>query len=218
MFRLLLARRIFLFGWVFFLAIAVCFLLFYGKTRSHIVLNEFHAPVSDTLFKYLTLLGHGLFIIVLSILISLLRIRWFLLILLSFIISGLLAQFFKLVIFPDVVRPVAYFDGIYHLHLVHGVKMLRSHSFPSGHSASAFALFFALAHIVRRRFWELFWLIIAIAVAYSRVYLSQHFLIDILGGSFLGILSVFISLTILNRINKPWLNMNLRNLIGHAKS
>lgn len=140
----------------------------------------------------------------------------FFLILLSFIISGLLAQILKNFAFPGAMRPVAFFDGIYNLHIIHGVKMLRSHSFPSGHSASAFALFFALAHITRRWHWEIFFLLMAFAVAYSRVYLSQHFLIDILAGSFLGIISVVFSLMILKRFEKPWFDNNLRNLLKHA--
>jgi membrane-associated phospholipid phosphatase len=94
--------------------------------------------------------------------------------------------------------------------------MLRAHSFPSGHSASAFALFFSLAHITRQRSWEVFWLIMAVAVSYSRVYLSQHFLIDILGGSLIGIIAGILSLIILKRINKPWLEKNLANIIHHA--
>jgi len=216
MLKLLFARKLFLIGWLFIALVALSFLLIYGKAQSHIYATSFHAQLTDELFKYLTLLGHGLFIVMLSFLISFIRLRWFFLILLSFIISGLLAQILKNFAFPGAMRPVAFFDGIYNLHIIHGVKMLRSHSFPSGHSASAFALFFALAHITRRWHWEIFFLLMAFAVAYSRVYLSQHFLIDILAGSFLGIISVVFSLMILKRIEKPWFDNNLRKLLKHA--
>lgn len=216
MLKLLFARRLFLMGWLVIALIVLTLLLLYGKAQSHIYATSFHSLATDLLFKYLTLLGHGLFIIMLAFLISFIRLRWFFLLIFSFIISGLLTQLLKNFVFPGVVRPVAYFDGIYNLHIVHGIKMLRNHSFPSGHSASAFALFFALAHITKRWHWEIFFLIMAFAVAYSRVYLSQHFLIDIVAGSFLGIISVAISLMIIERIEKPWFDKNLRNLIHHA--
>lgn len=216
MLKLLLARRLFLIGWLFITLVILSFLLIYGKAQSHIYVTSFHTRLTDTFFKYLTFLGHGLIIIMLAFLISILRFRWFLLILLSFIISGLLTQILKNFVFPGVMRPSAYFDGVYQLHLIHGVKMLKAHSFPSGHSASAFALFFALAHITRRWHWEIFFLVMAFAVAYSRVYLSQHFLIDILAGSFLGIISVAFSLMILKRIEKPWFDNNLRSLLKHG--
>jgi membrane-associated phospholipid phosphatase len=60
----------------------------------------------------------------------------------------------------------------------------RYHSFPSGHAAIAFAVAAALARAVpaRRRVW----LVVATAVAASRVLLNAHFLSDVLGGALLG--------------------------------
>lgn len=216
MLKLLFARKLFLMGWLLIALVVLSFLLVNGKVQSHIYATSFHARMTDLIFKYLTLLGHGLFIVILAFLISFIRLRWFILVLLSFIISGVLTQILKNFAFPGALRPIAFFDGIYNLHIVEGVKLLRNHSFPSGHSASAFALFFALTHITRRWHWEIFFLIMAFAVAYSRVYLSQHFMADILAGSFLGIISVVFSLMLIKRFEKPWFDTNLRNLLKHA--
>jgi membrane-associated phospholipid phosphatase len=57
-------------------------------------------------------------------------------------------------------------------------------SFPSGHSATAFSLFTALALLLPKYKW--FFLIFATLVALSRVALGVHFLSDILVGSLIG--------------------------------
>lgn len=61
-------------------------------------------------------------------------------------------------------------------------------SFPSGHTMSAFGLFSLLALIAgqqsRKR--VLFLAVLAISVGISRIFLVQHFLVDVLGGALLG--------------------------------
>lgn len=61
-------------------------------------------------------------------------------------------------------------------------------SFPSGHTMSAFGLFSMLALIAGRQSRKrvLFLAVMAIAVGISRIFLVQHFLIDVLGGALLG--------------------------------
>ncbi len=61
-------------------------------------------------------------------------------------------------------------------------------SFPSGHTMSAFGLFSLLALIAGRQSKKrvLLLAILAIAIGLSRVFLVQHFLVDVLGGAFLG--------------------------------
>ena len=60
-------------------------------------------------------------------------------------------------------------------------------SFPSGHTTAAFAFFCALSILARKHplLQSLFFLLAA-GVAYSRMYLSQHFLADVLAGSLLA--------------------------------
>jgi membrane-associated phospholipid phosphatase len=61
-------------------------------------------------------------------------------------------------------------------------------SFPSGHSAVAFGLAFALARLDPRWRWPA--LIFAIAVAASRVILRAHYVGDVLGGALVALLMV----------------------------
>ncbi len=106
----------------------------------------------------------------------------------AYLSTGLVVQILKRIVFSDYQRPVKYFHDTVQLHLVDGVRLLNGHSFPSGHSASAFALFLSLAIFSRNRFIKVICFILACTVAYSRVYLSQHFLMDILAGSLIGVI------------------------------
>lgn len=88
-------------------------------------------------------------------------------------------------------------------HFVNGVQILRgATSFPSGHSAAAFALWSLLAfQFTRNKTLQIVCLFIAIIVGISRVYLAQHFPQDVLFGSAIGIATaIFIEFIIENII------------------
>ena len=124
-------------------------------------------------------------------------------------LSTVVIQTLKRAIFYDVARPFIYFRDIYELHLINGVEMHHANSFPSGHSSSAFVIFFMLALITKNNSLKFIYFIIASLIAYSRVYLSQHFLIDIYFGS---IISSTITLIIFY-FGMKWQNNKLENSI-----
>ena len=162
------------------------FLLLHSKPAIHLWINEHHSQFFDCFFKYITFLGDGVFIIIPAIFFLFFSLRHVVFLLTAYFSTGLFAQILKRIFFDDIVRPARYFHEIASLHLVDGVKMLGSRSFPSGHSTSAFALFLCLALISPNRFVKFTCFIAASVVAFSRVYLSQHFLIDIMAGSIIG--------------------------------
>lgn len=69
----------------------------------------------------------------------------------------------------------------------------RSFSYPSAHAANAFGVAGVFLYIFHLK--GVFWLILAMAIGYSRIYLGQHFPLDIAGGGMLGLI---ISLLICN--------------------
>lgn len=63
-------------------------------------------------------------------------------------------------------------------------------SFPSGHTMAAFALFSLLSRMTASRNpkWGWVFAMLAILVGISRIFLVQHFLIDVIAGAILGLL------------------------------
>lgn len=143
----------------------------------------------DAFFKYITYLGDGYFVINLAIVFILLfNIRNGVLIVVSYITSGLFTTLLKRVFFDDINRPSFVFRYFRHqeLNYVDGVQTLIHNSFPSGHSTAAFALFFTLIFISDKPAYKWIFFITAILTAFSRTYLSQHWLVDIYFGSLIG--------------------------------
>jgi len=106
-----------------------------------------------------------------------------------------------------------YFEGTTtHLKFVEGVENWLYNSFPSGHTTSAFATFFCLALFTNDHLNKFIFFMIALAVAYSRVYLSQHFFDDIYAGSLVGFMCVTITYLFFIRSKKKWMdNALLKN-------
>jgi undecaprenyl-diphosphatase len=177
-------------GFTFFLAV-------YGKAKSFILLNPYHNKLLDLFFSKFTFLGDGLFVVILAVILffTLKTQRLPILILISYIVSGLLAQLLKHIF--NAPRPKVFFEPNAYQHFIDGVSIANYESFPSGHTTSAFALAFILAHSTNKKSFQIILLLLAIAVGYSRIYLGQHFLTDVLFGSFLGTfisaLTIFVS-------------------------
>lgn len=189
--KILYDNLVFLIPW-FVLSILILLLISTSNPLSlHLQCNAFHTPLLDVFFKIITYLADGVTVAFVFVFILVFNIRNSFLIGISGILSGLIAQILKHTVFDNVMRPSAFLDKMPGLELVEGVKMHLANSFPSGHATSAFALFFALSIISRNIWLKLLWFFIAVLVAYSRVYLSQHFLEDILAGATLGLIITF---------------------------
>jgi len=182
----------------------------------HMKINGWHTPFLDQLFKLWTLLGDG-WVVLMIVLIPLgIKIRYSLVLFAGYTISGLAAQLIKRLFFSETARPVKYFEfnGIdYDLYLVPGVEMHGWHSFPSGHTATAFGVLFGLSLILQSRFGQFVAFILATGVGYSRMYLSQHFLMDVTAGAFVGLMGGYIGWWWIERYEKEWLNRSLPKLL-----
>ena len=116
--------------------------------------------------------------------------------LLTFIISGLLIQYLKIHIFPDINRPVYLLKCNYVLHLVEGVKMGEIQSFPSGHTGTAFAILFCLSTFTNKTWIHIAALGTGILIGFSRIYLCQHYLPDVIAGAVIGTFTSLVLLTL----------------------
>lgn len=170
---------------VILLLLIVCF---FSKTTSFLGANFFHCSLLDQLFAYYTYLGDGLFAIALMVVCfamrkSTLAIKLFLV----FILSGIVAQVLKKLFHAP--RPKAFFAEQFYAHFIEGITHSGFTSFPSGHTTTAFAVAAILSFNCRKHITCMvaFWM--AVLVGYSRVYLGQHFVEDVLAGIITGILS-----------------------------
>ena len=173
----------------------------YPKLELHLLLNSHHTSIQDTFFKYYSMLAEGPLYVM-----ALLPLFWkkkeltifFAICELS---SGALLQILKHTICTE--RPVSAFEHYHNmvLPLVQGVDMHHSNSFPSGHASTFFVFCTCCALILaynyklkhhKRSIQALFYLgslvllVLASLGAYSRIYLSQHFLSDVCVGSVIG--------------------------------
>jgi membrane-associated phospholipid phosphatase len=179
-------NRIFFLVLVFFLGTCVSLLLFTGKAEGFLFISPYHSRVLDLFFIGYTYLGDGIFtllVVVFYLLTSRFRFAWQ--ILAAFIISGLIAQIFKYSITSP--RPSEFFHFRQSIHIIEGVTRNGFSSFPSGHTATAFALATLLSLFNSNKKIGILFLLAAILVAYSRIYLSQHFPADITAGAVIGV-------------------------------
>ncbi len=181
------------------LGTAIIFLypvLVFPKGEFELLINQFHYPALDVCFKYITHLGDGNLLAVL--LIATLFYNYYSAILVAFSIlfQAIIISIFKRGIFKGMDRPMAYFDESVSLNFVDGVDVHSANTFPSGHTATGFAIFALLFIIINNRGTVISSLmfVLAFLVGLSRVYLLQHFVIDAYFGAIFGILSVVLGL------------------------
>lgn len=187
--------------YIFFFITSVLLISLYKKQTLHLLLNKFNSSFFDVLFKYATFLGDGIMFGILALLFVFIKRRMFWVFGISGALTLLVTHLLKKIMFKGIPRPAGDF-GLDNLHIVEGVKMAFSHSFPSGHTMTAFAIFTILCLYFKKCKSQYIWMLLAIVAGLSRVYLSQHYWIDIFVGSILGILVGFISFGLLLR-NKP---------------
>jgi membrane-associated phospholipid phosphatase len=117
-------------------------------------------------------------------------------------------------VFPEYLRPVAYFRELgVDIYTIAGLDIPLHYSFPSGHSASAFAIFVGISFLVKLWYWKVILLLIAIIAGFSRIYLAMHFPVDVIAGSLVGVLTTFICFIWISGWKKQWLDVSLATRI-----
>lgn len=177
--------------------------------------------VTGMLFSYLTHIGDGVFAILLILIMMFFSIRNAMYILLSYVGASLVTTILKNLVYADYYRP--YFMFKYYtgdkLNLVDDVEILSKFSFPSGHATSAFAVFFCLLFMSKNHFLKLLCFAMACIAAFSRTYLSQHWLVDIYVGSLIGVsFSVVMYLWFFSNIKWAHLNITLQQFLAQRKA
>lgn len=181
------AFNIFLGLYLGLLLLALVGIFWYEQGTFVIWVNQLHTPSLDIFFRYFTYLGDGACLGLLCLSFCLFRYKYAILLTVVGLSQLIVAYITKRIIFGRTPRPAAFFEGVTQLSFVEGVKIHHWYSFPSGHSITAFGLFFFVALVNEKKSIAIACFVVASLAAFSRIYLAQHFLVDTMVGSALGI-------------------------------
>jgi membrane-associated phospholipid phosphatase len=182
--QIITQHKQFYFYWLIWFILIGLYLSFNSKGAASLALNEIHNPVFDIFFRYITWGGDGIVIAIICFVLLFVRLRFGILMTLVSFISAFLVSLLKK--FYDEPRPSRFFEG-QDLNWVDGLKLYANHSFPSGHAAAAFTMCLLFTFFVVDKKYTIYFFLLAFFVALSRVYLFQHFLIDVWIGSLCGV-------------------------------
>ncbi len=169
-----------------FILTGALLLILYSKVEFSLLVNQLSSPSLDLFFNTVTQLGLGGLLAVLAVFFVFVRYYYAVLCTGILALSGIISFLFKKVLFATAMRPL-HFMGDMPLRFPAGMEEHFKHSFPSGHTMTIFAAAFILFWIYRDYRVAIINFSLAVLVAISRIYLFQHFFIDVYVGAILGI-------------------------------
>ena len=193
-------------------------LLLLPKGELHLLLCDRHTPARDIFYRYYTTVAEWFPYVICIALLLFSRIGNGVLATACMVLSALTTQLFKHIV--NAPRPLTWFTEnmpYVQLPLVEGVRMNYWYSFPSGHTTSFFALTFVASILATKRLnglsataVQLLLFIAATLGGYSRIYLSQHFALDVFAGILVGVLISILCYAVLSRFeDEKWYNYRL---------
>jgi membrane-associated phospholipid phosphatase len=201
--------------WAFFIPYLLFVLTFSvlilcnSKANLHLWMTSFNSPGSDLFFHYYTYIGDWIpYAAVVGLLFYKFRIAFFVLV--SQLVTGLISIIIKQT--WNEPRPILYFKQHFpsvQLHQIAGEHINLYHSFPSGHTITAFAFFLALAFYTTKPTLHFLYFVLALFVGFSRVYLSQHFAIDVQIGSLIGVFVTILCKYYFDKLPMKWADGSL---------
>ena len=176
---------------ILFFITGFAFVISFPKLEIQQYINSFYHPIGNSIFKFITHLAEGWFTVPLLIFLLIYNWRKGLYIGFSYAISSILVALLKRLVFSNFKRPHGFKELIENkeYNWLYEVEMPSNLSFPSGHTTVAFCVFFGLALIIPNKTTGTALVVLAVLVGFSRTYLSYHFLMDVVAGSLLGIVT-----------------------------
>ena len=213
MIRIIRENKGFFACFAIFVVAGAWYIFEYPKGHDVLLLNRLHGGFIDYIFRFLTYLGDGYAYVVFILLLLFFRFYYALIALVSSIGGGLLGQLAKRIFFPDQPRPKLYFKDLKDLSFLDGVEVHSYFSFPSGHTITAFTIFLLIALMVNNKRLGMLFFCGAFLTGISRIYLVQHFFMDVYAGAIIGtmvtLLVYYIFHKFINVDKNPWLNRRL---------
>jgi membrane-associated phospholipid phosphatase len=169
-----------------FWLVCIVILLMVDKGTPLLFINGYHDSLFDYFFVCMTYFGDGLFSVffLLGILLFV-NIRKALVVTITFLLVVLVVQALKFTFLEP--RPFTYFQETSGLYYIPWLEIHKFNSFPSGHTAQAFCFALCVCFYAQKRYTVLLFTLAALT-GLSRMYLLQHFPIDVFVGSFVAVL------------------------------
>ncbi|MDR1592835.1 MAG: phosphatase PAP2 family protein [Prevotellaceae bacterium] len=183
-------NRPFFIPFLLFQIVGICLVVLLDKYEIHLFLNDYHTPFLDKLFIGISELG-GTAPLFVCAAVFFFRVRLGCYMSVLQLAANAITALVKPLFHID--RPKLLFEQLnLPLYTIDTLQIHAHNSFPSGHTTAAFALFFALCLAVKNKTLKLICFFLALLTGFSRIYLAQHFLEDVLAGSavalFVGLL------------------------------
>tara|TARA_B100000795_G_C22794207_1_gene438513 strand:+ start:1421 stop:2047 length:627 start_codon:yes stop_codon:yes gene_type:complete len=188
-------------SYITLLLIGFTFLAFNQKIDLQIKVNQYTSDSLDIIFLFITRLAEAWFTV--PILIYFLIKDWkkAIFIGICYGLTALIAIIIKYYAFDINSRPFGFssLDKFNNYHWIQNYKMPIYNSFPSGHTTTAFTFAFILSLINKNKWLSIPFVLIAGLVGFSRIFLSFHFLIDVVAGAIIGGVTSFLLYVILKK-------------------
>ena len=200
-----------LYTWLYGSTLCLLFVLslVIDKGSDVLWINGHHTVIMDRFFASVTHLGSGLIFVPILLVMLFIRFEYAIMCVVLSAGHGILISIFKKLLFPGLERPRNFLDNKL-LHFIPGVEVHGSNSFPSGHTTTIFCAALFVTLVSKNKATGILMLILALSVGYSRIYLLQHFLVDVAAGAVLGCFTTYMVWQVFNANQKPqWMNSHL---------
>lgn len=186
--------------------ILILFSMLGGKEDLFLLLNHNLGSTADFFFQHFTHAGDIIFWVPVGLYFIFFKRKFLPLIFSAIVLSTVLVHTGKKIIYPNEARPTATIESTSQspIHTVEGVVVHSINSFPSGHTTTAFSLFLLGCLLLPFTYFWLIGFTAALLASYSRVYLAQHFPLDVGAGMICAVITVYLSLQIQTLFNKKW--------------
>lgn len=177
--------------YIFVLIAALWYLAQTDKGQPEIWLDTNSRPWLDSVMVHYTNLGDGITLTILCIVLAFISRKIAFATTAGLLLGSAITQLIKHTVAADTLRPTRLLQDI---HTFRDIEFLDRHLFnsmPSGHTTAVFCVFTALSLYSYKKTYGFVFFVLAVSVAFSRMYLSQHFLSDVTTGSIIGTLSAW---------------------------
>ncbi len=161
-------------------------LILFEKGEIVLMINSYANEYADNFFMIITYAGQGAIWIPVFLILLFLKFHTAFTALLVLMFNGLYTAILKKLLFKGLARPTAYLPEESFYYLIEGFSYHSSNTFPSGHTLTAFSLAFFLSFYIKNNTLSVIVFIYAVLIGFSRIYLLQHFYIDVYFGIITG--------------------------------